>query len=83
MQWTKPNGGDAIDRYLLNWSQSSISNATVAHKPGKVSYEYQIFGLEQGQYYDVTIAAENSEGISVSSSKLTNTCNYCVFAFVQ
>ena len=64
--WNKPEGGDEIDQYYIEWYQNGRHSRSgyryVKHKPKKMNYSFTISNLQPGAKYKLWIAAENSGG---------------------
>ena len=78
VSWTKPDGGDAIDSYIVQW-KSGIETfedaatdgreVTVAHVSGTTTYDTTISGLANGTEYTLHVIAVNESGEAVSEEK--------------
>ena len=71
VSWTKPNGGNAIDNYTLEWSiRDNVTTelATVEHIRNMSAYTHTINSLSPGQMVNFSIKARNSAGTGVESS---------------
>ena len=51
--WNKPDGGDAIDNYTLEWRNESDARyfETIPHTSGTTSYTYMVGNLTPGSFY--------------------------------
>ena len=77
VSWLKPNGGDAIDKYIVQWKSGSETFAdaetdgrqeTVTHVPGTTTYETTIPSLDNGTEYTVQVIAKNESGEAISDT---------------
>ena len=68
--WKKPQGGQEINEYVLEWQKQSstfIESNSTLHDVNTDSYEYTISGLQPGERVAVTIKANNNAGASEST----------------
>ena len=77
VSWTKPDGGDAINGYIVQWKSAIETFAdaetdgrqeTVAHVPGTTIYDTTISGLLNGTEYTVHVIAKNESGQATSDT---------------
>ena len=66
VSWIKPDGGDEVDQYHIEWYQynryQSSGYKYVEHILGVVNYSFAIINLQSETKYNIWIAAKNSEG---------------------
>ena len=65
LQWSKPDGGDEIDGYLLTWTANSTKNLSddfVRHEFGNNSYLEKKSYLTPGEFYIITVRVNNTAG---------------------
>ena len=64
--WNKPDGGDEIDGYTLQWTATSgdLPQNYTPHINGTNEYSLFKTGLIPGEMYTVIIIANNSAGFS-------------------
>ena len=79
--WWKPNGGDAIDEYYVEWlrADGSINSAKLDHIHEQSVYNYTISGLLPGEKIMSYVIAANDagNGTSLQESYMTGTlCNH-------
>ncbi|CAK8684468.1 unnamed protein product [Clavelina lepadiformis] len=82
--WNKPDGGDVIDDFLVEyWREGSSSNYryTKTANPGTTSYSYS-FSTSYGYDYTVRVSARNSEGTGFPSQNVSFTAGYSFFSEV-
>ncbi|CAK8684497.1 unnamed protein product [Clavelina lepadiformis] len=62
--WNKPDGGDAIDNYTLEWRNESDARyfETIPHTSGTTSYTYMVGNLTPGSFYQFIVRSHNSAG---------------------
>ena len=80
VSWTKPDGGEAIDEYIVQWKSGSQTfqdatddvtedrEASVAHVSGTTAYQTTITGLENGTQHTVQVIAKNESGQATSNT---------------
>ena len=77
VSWQAPDGGDAIDEYIVQWKSGSgtFTNAetdnreqTVAHVPGTTTYETIVSSLDNGTLYTVQVIAKNESDQAISDT---------------
>ncbi|CAK8684487.1 unnamed protein product [Clavelina lepadiformis] len=73
VHWSKPNGGDDVIDYVVEWWLSSENNSTSTyhvepHLSGVEQYNSSIESLTPGERYDVRVRARNSAGTGETSS---------------
>ena len=69
IKWIKSNGGDEIDKFLIECKAGSfLISETVSFISGQVDYEHNTSNVVQGTSVYVTIYAINSAGNSSTSS---------------
>ena len=66
VSWTKPEGGDAIDSYKVQWKESLVSGWTTPSEETATGLTYTILNLDYGTKYTVRVWAINAEGETVS-----------------
>ena len=67
--WRKPDGGEAIDNYTLQWTAITTGNTfnnVTDHINGKQTYSYIQTGLTPGESYEIIISTSNEAGNSFS-----------------
>ena len=84
--WWKPDGGDAIDEYFIEWlrADGSIMSTKLDHIPGQSVYNYTISGLLPGEKIMSYVIAANGagNGTSLKESYITSTlCNHYFFYY--
>ena len=66
MSWSKPDGGNNIDRYYAEWYEHGknqrVGYKDVEHILGNLNYNFTISNLLPGAKYKVWVVAENSGG---------------------
>ena len=71
VSWNKPDGGDAIDTYDLEWipilNTRPIESLSVKHQNGRAEYSQHQSDLTPGEIYDVKISAKNKVGWNSTS----------------
>ncbi|XP_076806497.1 receptor-type tyrosine-protein phosphatase eta-like isoform X2 [Clavelina lepadiformis] len=62
--WNKPDGGDAIDNYTIEWRNESDARyfKTIPHTSGTTSYTYIVGNLTPGSFYRFIVRSHNSAG---------------------
>ena len=64
--WNKPDGGDYIDRYQIDWYQYGIYYRSgykfVKHESHTINFTFTISNLQSGTKYKVVVFAQNSAG---------------------
>jgi len=87
VSWMQPDGGDAVDEYLLNWKSinnlSPQSNAVVDVISSFITYNYTITSVQPGETINVTIAARNSAGSGPPSASATFTTSKSVCFYTR
>ena len=72
VSWSKPNGGNEINQYYVQWYQTGkIQDSAykyVEHIFGKVNYSFVITNLQSGIKYSVSIVAINIGGHGIYKS---------------
>ena len=83
ISWFKPEGGNEIDNYIIEWITENSSNQfDIIHYDGVESNTYTIRNLRPAQAVNVSIRANNSAGEGEASWKLFKTGWFCLqFAF--
>ena len=78
VSWSKPSGGDAIDRYYVAWYKQGgkAGEISVEHQSRKADYQYIITNLQSGTNYQVRVYAMNSGGNGLAQSAHITTGNY-------
>ena len=66
VSWTKPDGGDAVDSYKVQWKESAVSGWTTPSEEIVTDLTYTISDLDYGTEYTVRVWAVNAEGETVS-----------------
>ncbi|XP_076806429.1 fibronectin-like isoform X1 [Clavelina lepadiformis] len=80
--WNKPDGGDVIDDFLVEyWREGSSSTYryTKTANPGTTSYSFS-FSTSYGYGYTVRVSARNSEGTGFPSQNVSFTAGYSTFS---
>ena len=67
-RWRKPSGGDAIDNYVVSWSEKEIpsntgSSGNIFHIPG-IEYYCYVFEVKPTAVYNMEIQTINSASFS-------------------
>ena len=79
--WNKPDGGDAIDTYELQWmptlSSSLPQPESVDHKPYQERYKQNKSDLTPGESYVVIVGAKNKVGWNNLSKNFTTGMHLC------
>ena len=82
VSWSKPLGGDKIDRYCFEWFQEDSDQRSgykcVEHISGKINYTFTITNLQFETKYKFVAVAKNSAGYGPYKSAAITTGNYCV-----
>ena len=77
VSWQAPDGGDAIDEYIVQWKSGGETFAdaetdgrqdTVKHVSGTTTYETIISGLLNGTEYTVHVIAKNESDQAISDT---------------
>ena len=77
VSWQAPDGGDAIDEYIVQWKSGGETFAdaktdgrqeTVAHGADTTTYDTTISGLLNGTEYTVHVIAKNESGQAISDT---------------
>ena len=76
INWLKPDGGDAIDEYFVEWSRAdgSINLTKLDHIHKQSVYNYTITGLLPGEKIMSYVIAANDagNGTSLQQSRITS-----------
>ena len=89
INWLKPDGGDAIDEYYVEWlrADGSISSTKLDHIHEQPVYNYTISGLlPEEKITSYVIAANDAgNGTSLRESHITSTLynHYFLFCLQQ
>ena len=64
--WSKPEGGDEIDGYILQWTSTcgDFTQNYISHVKGEDKYCQLQTGLVPGEIYEMILLANNSAGFS-------------------
>jgi len=63
MEWRKPEGGDVIDLYHLQWKHTNIiEEVFIPHISGQVEYSYIITNLLPETTYNIRLRGNNTAG---------------------
>ena len=63
IKWDKPNGGDAITKFLVETTSEVFSTSIfISFVTGQISYEHNTTQLQQGSSVLVTISTINPAG---------------------
>ena len=77
INWLKPDGGEAINEYVVQWSREdgSTDSKTINHVRGQLIYKYMINELLPGEKIVSNIVAKNEagQGSSLQRSLITST----------
>ena len=83
VSWSKPDGGDEIDQYYVEWYQKDqrIGYKYVKHLSNKLNYTFSITSLHL-ETYKIWVCAENSVGYGSCQSATiatgtSNTNSFC------
>ena len=73
-RWRKPSGGDAIDNYVVSWSENEISSNTgssgnIFHIPG-IEYYCYVFKVKPTAVYNMEILTTNSASSTRTSDQI-------------
>ena len=79
--WMKPEGGEAIQGYLVEWkiyrhSEKVESSELILHDPHQKSYCFVTSTVKDALEYEVTITALNEVGKSETTKK-AQACMCC------
>ena len=73
--WNKPDGGDAIDTYELEWiptlNSKPIGSLFVKHQNERSEYSQDQSNLTPGEIYNVTVGTNNTVGENTDSQFFT------------
>ena len=79
INWLQPDGGDAIDEYIVEWSRAdgSINSTRLNHVRGESVYNYTINGLLPGENISSNVFAKNDagKGTPLQASHITSMFN--------
>jgi len=63
IDWTKPDGGDVIDLYHLQWKHANMTEEVfIPHISGQNEYSYVIANLLPVTTYNIRLRANNAGG---------------------
>ena len=80
IEWTSPEGGDALEGYLISWKHSIWNSFIVTHISGKKTYRHKLTNLSPITTYEVKILVQNEAGLgSGTSSKSITTSKFVLF----
>ena len=80
IEWTSPEGGDAIEGYLISWKHSIWNSFIVTHITGKKTYRHKLTNLSPITTYEVNILVKNEAGLgSGTSSRNITTSKFFFF----
>ena len=76
INWQQPDGGNAIDEYIIKWSRAngSFDFTRLDHVRGQSVYNYTINGLLPGEPIVSNVLAKNDvgEGIPLQESHIAS-----------
>ena len=71
ISWLKPEGGNKIDNYIVEWTvESNLKYSDIIPYNGMDSNNYTIKNLQPAQAVNVSIRANNSAGQGEASTKM-------------
>jgi len=80
ISWIKPNGGNAIDNYTVEWStQNSTEDSKIVLHNSSDTFSHTIEKLSAGERVNVTVSARNSAGDGGSTVLYSASSNYLIF----
>jgi len=63
VEWTRPEGGNVITQYFLQWKNGTTYHSMyIIHNSGQSQYSYTITNLSPATTYNVRIRTINSAG---------------------
>ena len=71
ISWLKPEGGNEIDNYIVEWMiESNMKHYDIIPYNGMESNTYTIYNLQPSQVYIISIRAQNNGGEGDVSTKM-------------